>query len=146
MAHQLCQDPAGRVGVEERDLEPEEPLSGLLVDERHSGGGQPLELAGDVVDLEGEMVHPGAPVGEESPDGRLRAERGEQLDPALADPERHRLDALVGNGLAMLELRPEETAVRLYGGLEVLHGHADVMDPSDHARDAIGTDCQDRSL
>jgi hypothetical protein len=75
------------------------------------------------------VVHPRAALGEELPDGRLLAERREQLDPALADPERRGLDALVRDGLPVLDARAEQPLVGADGLVEVLDGDAEVMDP-----------------
>ena len=67
----------------------------MLVDQLGAVGPQPVELGADVVDLERDVVHARAALREERPDGRVGAERREQLDPALADAQRRRLDALV---------------------------------------------------
>src|SRR3954451_22585546 len=77
--HELREHAAGRVGVDEGDLEAEEAAPRLAVDQRGAVRRQPLELGADVVDLEGDVVHAGAALGEELPDRCLRAERGEQL-------------------------------------------------------------------
>ena len=68
---------AGRVRVDEGDLEPEEAAAGLLVDQLGAAGGEPGELVGDVVDLERNVVHAGPALGEELPDRRIGAERRE---------------------------------------------------------------------
>ena len=80
IAHELCQNAAGRLGMDERDLQAEEPEAGRLVDQLHPGGAQPLELGAEIVDLEGDVVHAGAALREELPDRRVVAERREQLD------------------------------------------------------------------
>ena len=58
--------------------------------------------------------------------------RREQLDVALADVEQHRLDALLGDHLAVAEPQLEAVAVELERGLELLHGDADVVDAAEH--------------
>ncbi len=42
---------------------------------------------------------------DKSPDGRVFAERRKQLDPAVADTQRCRLDALLVDALTQLERR-----------------------------------------
>ncbi len=60
------------------------------------------------------------------------AERAQQLDVALADAQQHRLHALLLHGLAVLHRHPEAIGVEQDGLLEVLHRHADVVDPPEH--------------
>src|SRR6266511_4126115 len=127
-AHQLREDAARRVRVHEGDLEPEEPAPGRLVDQLRPTGGKPVELASDVVHLECDMVHPRPALGEKPSDRRLRAERRQQLDAVLAHPERGGLHALLGDRLAMLELRSEEARVGVDGGVEIADGDAQVVD------------------
>ena len=73
---------------------PFRPRRGRLVDQLGALRGQPLELGRDVVDLEGDVVHPRAAPLEEPADRRVGIERGEQLDPVVADAQQRRLDAL----------------------------------------------------
>ena len=80
---------------------------------------------------------PGAARGEEPADGRVVAERREQLDPAAADEHRRRLDALVGHRRAVLELGAEQPRVRPERLVEILDGDAEMMDAARvHTRDA----------
>ena len=65
------------------------------------------------------------------PTGVSRAERREQLDVALADVEQDRLDAVLGDRLAMDERHPEGSLVERDRGVEVLDGDADVVDPAE---------------
>ena len=44
IGHQLCQDPAGRLRMNERDLQPEQADARLLVDQLDAVGTQPAEL------------------------------------------------------------------------------------------------------
>src|SRR4029079_7182081 len=81
-AHHLGQDAVDGVGMDERDLQPEQPASRNLVDQLgflvlEAGKGR-----SDVVDLVGDVVHARAALGEEAPDRRVVARRDEQLDPA----------------------------------------------------------------
>jgi hypothetical protein len=77
---QLCQDPAGRLRVNERDLEAEEPETGLLVDQTDALPAQAVELRGKVAYRERDVVHPRPAAREEAADGRIRLERPQQLD------------------------------------------------------------------
>src|SRR4026209_140355 len=97
------------VGMCERDLAPEEPAPGRLVDQLGALGGELVDRDTHVVDLVGDVVHAGTALGEELADGRVVAERREQLGPAGADSQRGRFDALVRHRLAVLEPRAEET-------------------------------------
>ena len=63
--------------VEKRDLAAEETPTWPLVDELGPRSNETRELGADVVDLESEVVHPCAPLGEELPDGGVRTVRGE---------------------------------------------------------------------
>jgi hypothetical protein len=119
-----------RFRMHERDLEPEHAAPRARVDQLDAGVGERVERDLDVVDLEGDVMHPLPALGEEPTDGRVVAERCEQLDPALAEAHRRRLDALVLDALAMLESPAEEALVRLHRRIEVLDGDADVMDRS----------------
>src|SRR5579871_115325 len=130
---ELCQNSAGRLRVDERHLESEEAVTRLLVDQPGAVGAQPGELGSHVVDLECDVVHARAAAFEEAADGRVGPERGEQLDAIGAHAQRGGLDTLVGNGLAMLERRAEERRPVLDGGIEVVDGHAEVMDAAHHS-------------
>ena len=57
----------------------------------------------DVVDLVREVVNAGASPREEASDGGVRVRWREQLDAAGADEDGRRLDALLGDELAVLE-------------------------------------------
>src|SRR5437016_5481825 len=121
--------------MNERDLEPEEAAVGLLVDQLDAPGREVPQLVAEVADLVGDVVHSRAAVGQELADRRLVTERGEQLDATRADPDRSRLDALLGDRLTPLELRAEQPAVRLESLVEVLDGDAEMVNPLvPHAR------------
>src|SRR3954469_12885954 len=111
ICHQLGQDAVHAVGVDERYLETEESRVRLGVDQVHSAGAQPCELGPHVVYVVRDVVHAGPAPREESPDGRVVAERMDKLDATVADAHRGRLHALVLNAGTMLELRSEELAV-----------------------------------
>ena len=80
----------------------------------------------------GHVVQARAVALQELADGRVRAERPQQLDVALADAEQHGLDALLLDGLAVLHGHAEPLRVERDGLVEVLHGHSDVIDPPEH--------------
>ena len=126
-----------RVGVQERDLEAEETLPRLLVDQLDSPLGELVDRRPDVGHLVGDVVHARTAFGQKLAHGCLFAERRQQLDPALADLQRSGLDALVGNGLAMLEASAEDLLVGRHRRVEVLDRDAEMMDPAGlHAGDA----------
>ena len=72
-----------------------------------------------VVDLVGDVVHPGSALGQEPPDRRVVARRREQLDPARADEERGGLDALVADTRRDARAGGEEPLVGRDGLVEV---------------------------
>ncbi len=122
------------VRVDKRDLEPEEPSMRTLVDQLGSFRSKLVERLADVLDLVRDVVHPWAALGEKLPDRRLLAERGEQLDAVLSDPQRGGLDALIRHGLAVLEQRTEEPLVGRNRLVEVGDRDAQMMDsPRLHA-------------
>ena len=82
----------------------------VLVDQLRAGG---LELA-SVPSTSGpraRVVHARAATGEEAPDGRVLARRREKLHAAVADEQRHRLDALLRERVAMLDRGAEQALV-----------------------------------
>src|SRR3989337_2541417 len=111
--HHLCEDAMDGVGMDECDLEAEEALPRLLVDQVGACGGEAIELGVDIVDLVCDVMHPRPAAGEELADGRLLAERRQQLHPAGADEHGRRLDALLLDVGAVLELGAEQPRVRL---------------------------------
>ena len=114
--------------MDERDLEAEEAWTRDLVDQRHVVGLEPLELGGDVGDLEGDVVHPRAALGQEPPDRSVLAGRFEQLYPPLADPHRGRTHALLVDRGLVLDLGAEEPCVGRERLVEVVDGNAEMVD------------------
>ncbi len=81
-------------------------MRGDLVDQPKTAPAQAIQLRGAVAHLVGDVVQAGAAGGEELAHGRVVAERHEQLDMALAHLDEHRLDALLGHDLAVLDGQP----------------------------------------
>ena len=129
LATSSARTPCDGVGVDEGDLEPEEPAVRLLVDQLDALLGEASQLALEIVDLVGDVVHPGPAAGEELADRGLVAERREQLDAAVADAHRRRFDALLGHRVAVLDLGAEQPRVRVDRLVEILDGDSEMMDP-----------------
>jgi hypothetical protein len=126
--------------VHEGHFEPEHPLPRLAVDQLGAPGCELGDRSANVVDLVGDVMHAGPALSEKLPDGRIVAERREQLDPLLADADRGSLDALVVHARTMLEAAAEEALVRGHRIVEIRDGNADVVDTSCfHSGDATGT-------
>src|SRR5688572_23234733 len=135
----LCEDAVDGVWMDESDLEAEEPDPRLLVDQSRACGGEAAELRAHVVDLVGDMVHPRPTAGEELADRGLLVKWREQLDPSGADEHGGRLDALVLDHTAVLELGAEQPHIGSESLVQVLDGHAEMMNAAcDHAADANG--------
>ena len=117
------------VWVDKSDLEPEEAAVRLLVDQLDSLRGEPFQLAPKIADLVGHVMHSGPAAGKELANGRLLAERCEQLDATLADAHRSRFDTLLDNRVAMLDLGAEEAPIRVDRVVEILNGDSDMMNP-----------------
>src|SRR5688572_24489294 len=69
-----------RIGVDERDLQPEETLVRLLVDQLRTLAREPGQCLGEIADLVGDVVHPRAALGEEASDVRVLGQRRDELD------------------------------------------------------------------
>jgi len=125
--------------MDESDLEAEQPDPRLLVDQIRACGREATELGAHIIDLVGDVVHPRPAAGEELADGGLLVERRQQLDPTGADQHGRRLDALVFDDGAVLELGAEQARIGLEGLVEILYCHAEVVNAAcDHAADANG--------
>ncbi len=126
------------VRVYECDLEPEQALSWRLVDEVGPRVGELGESGVEIAHLVGDVVHPRPALGEEAADGSVFAERLEQLDAALADPERGGPNALILHRCAMLDFRSEQALVRGQSGVEIVDRNSEMVDPPRlHGSDAI---------
>jgi hypothetical protein len=118
-----------RIGMDERDLEPEQPSMGLEVDQLHALVRETLQLSLEVGDLVGNVMHARAAFGDEPAHVRVFAERAQELDATVAYADCGGLDALVGHRLALLQLGPEDAPVRVEGLVEIDDRHAKMMDP-----------------
>src|SRR5580765_949422 len=95
MRDDLREDAVDGVGVDEGDLQTEEAGARMVVDQLDAVGLELAERHLEIGDLVRDVVHPGASLGEEPAHRRLLAECGDELDAAVADTQRRRLDALV---------------------------------------------------
>ena len=81
------------------------------------------------------MVEARAPLRKKLAHGCVLRERAQELHVAVADLEQNRLDALLLDGLPVLLAHVEALSVELHRAVEVLDGHADVVDaPEQHGR------------
>src|SRR4051812_39562234 len=96
-----------RLRMHERDLETEHAAPRAGVDQLDALLGQTRECRLDVVDRIRDVMHARASLREELTDGRVLAERCEQLDATVAETYRRCLDALLLDPLAMLEAAAE---------------------------------------
>jgi len=115
--------------MDERDLEPEQPSMGLLVDHVDALLGELGQLLTQVAHLERDVMHTRSALREELADRRFRTERGEQLDAAFTDPNRRRLDPLRLDDVALLQLGAEQSAVGLDRLVQVLDRNSEMVDP-----------------
>jgi hypothetical protein len=123
--------------MDEGDLETEHAASRRLVDQLGTRLREMGEGGADVLDLVGHVVHPRAVLRQETADGRVLIERAQKLQPALADADERRFDALLPHARTLLEPRAEETLVRVERAVEILDGQTDVMHRARHLHAAI---------
>ena len=125
--------------MDERDFQTEQPLTRRVVDQVRPRIGKLRERRTEVRDLVGDVMHARSALRQEAADGRVPAERLEQLDASLADPERRRSYTLVSHRGLFLQLGPEETPVRDEREVQIVDRNAEVMDPARlHGGDASG--------
>ena len=103
-----------------------------LVDQPQAGLAQRRQRGLDVADLVGHVVQPGTARAQEAAHRAVLLERGDQLDVALPDVEQDRLDALLGDDLAVGHLELEAVAPEGQRGLDLLDGHSHVVDAPEH--------------
>ena len=113
--------------MDEGDLEPEHAPARLGVDQLGALLREIRERCAEIVDLVGDVMHAGAVAREKTPDGRVGAERGDQLDAAVADLHRRCLHALLLDTFPVLEPRAEQLLVRPHRLVEIRDGDADVV-------------------
>ncbi len=113
--------------MDEGDLEAEHAAAGLFVDQLGARVRKMREGGANVLDLVRDVVHPRAALRQEAADGRVLAERAQQLEPALADADERRLDALLLDERALLDLGAEEALVGVERAVEILDRETDVM-------------------
>jgi hypothetical protein len=83
------------------------------------------------------VMHARAALREEATDRCVLTERFEQLDPAVADPQRGRPHTLIVDGRLMFDLGAEEALVGLEGRVEIFDRHSEMMNAARlHAGDA----------
>ena len=114
--------------------EPRMPIRGSLVDQLEPGLAAAPRASRRCPHLVGDVVQPRSLLGQEPAHGRVGRERREQLDVVLADVQQHRLHALLLDDLAVGDAELEAVAVELQRGLDLLDGHADVVDAAEHGR------------
>ncbi len=123
--------------MDERDQPVVQAAARLTVDQLDAGCRQLVERGRQVVDEVGDVVDAGAACVEESADWRVVLDRREDLDPALAGPQRGDVGVLLGHP-RHLAAGESQRAVLLDGNRDVANNDAEVMD---RARgDACGLD------
>jgi hypothetical protein len=130
MAHHLREHAVDRVGMDEGDLVPAQAGPRLRVDYVGTLLDELPDSRPDVVHLEGEVMHPRASLGQESPDRCVGGERRDELDPPLAETEIDRVDPLRLHAAPDLDLGAEEARIGLDSIIEVLDSHRDVVEPA----------------
>jgi len=124
--------------MDERDLEAEEAGPRAFVDEICPRARELCQRRLEIAHLLGDMVHPGPPAREEAADGRVLAERFEQLHSAPADANRRGAHTLILHRRAMFDARVEQPLIGRESRVEVLDRNSKMVDPPRlHASDAI---------
>jgi hypothetical protein len=113
--------------MDERNLEAEHPAPRRLVDQLGARIRQVRERSTDVVHLVGNVVHSRPPRRQKAAHGGVLVERSEQLQPALSDANRRRLDPLLVDARAVLEAGPEEAPVGRERTVEIVNGKAEMV-------------------
>ena len=113
--------------MDESDLEAEHAAARRLVDQLGARVGEMRKGSADVVHLVRDVMHPRASLGEETADRRVVSERAEQLEAALADPDRRGLHTLLLDPRAMLEPGAEKPLVRVERAVEILDRETDMV-------------------
>src|SRR5207248_3245367 len=119
-------------GMDEGDLEAEHAVPRRLVDQLGARLREVRKGSADVLDLVGNVVHPGPALRQETADRRVLAERAQKLEPALADADGRSLDALRLHTRALLEPCAEEALVRIERAVEILDRETDMVHGAGH--------------
>jgi len=126
------------IGVDERDFEAKKTGPRAFVDEIYARARELRQRSFEIAHLVGDMVHPRPPAREEAADGRVLAERLEQLDTAPADANRRGAHTLILHRRAMFDARVEQPLIGRESRVEVLDRNSKMVDtPRLHASDAI---------
>src|SRR5262245_39714417 len=125
------------IGMDERELEAEQPAARRPIDHVRAGGVEPLERRDQVLCGDRDVVHSRAAACEEAAHRSVLARRRHELETTVADEDGGRLDALIGDRSTVLEPRAEERLVRRNCFVEIRDGDTEVMNAL-HGRDAIG--------
>ena len=113
--------------MDERHLETVQAVARLAVDELHTLAVEPGKLGAKVIDLVRDVVHAGAAPAKETAHRRVFAEWREQLDPGVADVQRHSLGALRLDRLASFNIGAEQPSVCGDGLVQIGDRNADVV-------------------
>jgi hypothetical protein len=106
--------------MDERDFEPEQTRARVFVDQVCACTRELGQSLTEVVHLVGDMVHSGSSLRQEAAHRRFLGEGLEQLDTAVADPDRRRTNTLILDRRAMLDPRTEESLVGRESRVEIL--------------------------
>ncbi len=133
--------------MDEGDLEPEHALARRGVDQLGALPGEVRERGPQIIDFVGDVMHTGAVAREKTPDWRVDAERGDQLDAAVPDLHRRCLHALLLDTFPVLEPGTEQLLVRPHRLVEIRDGDADVVDSAClHPGDATASTFRGRGI
>src|SRR5215208_2272087 len=129
--------------MDEGDLHPPSPPSGLFVYKLDAVAFQFRQGAIQVVDLESDVVEAFAAFGQELPDRRVRTRGLDQLYRRFAHPEHGCYDALLLDHLRLTRRGSEVLPVELRGGFDVLDRVAEMIDPVEHTSPSCRTPTED---
>lgn len=105
-----------------------ETFARLGVDHLDAVGCKLADRRRDIGDLERDVVHARAALGEETPDGRVGAKRGDELHASTSNPQVDGLYPLILHATAELDPSAEQPLVSRHRRVEVLDRHRDVVD------------------
>src|SRR5438270_850011 len=116
--------------MHEGDLQTEHPPPRLGVDQLGAVADEVAEDDADILDLVGDVVHPGPALRQELAHRSVLPERREQLDAAPPDADGRRLDSLLLDVDAVLEPAAEEALVHRDRFVQTGDREADMVDPA----------------